>query len=194
LATAERVRFGGHWKRPGVTELDSADDPDNTWATAREWQTGKSGTLRGTAEHAGETSIDRLALREMVRAELQGSWLALLPAPETLAEYSETCPGTAELILCMAEQSVIRKLSSEAELVKADIASAKKDLRVTVSVIVLTFAVAAVSFALEYQVVGIAFVAISVAALIRSSIHERRTLLLPGLPARVRVLPDENAQ
>lgn len=109
-----------------------------------------------------------LVIREALREEIQACWSASL---ETLVEYNEIGPGMAEQILCLAEQSVIQKIELDAKRTKATLESAKTTLRVTVGVIVLAFAAAVVSFALEYQVAGIAFVAISIAALIRSSVH-----------------------
>jgi len=124
-----------------------------------------------SAEPSGtDPPISPAIIREAVHEEIQACWSATLPPPETLAEYNDTIPGTAERILCMAEGAVACKVHIRTMLAGAELETAKTGLKIAFGLNLLSFAASVVSFALRHQLAGIAFVAFSMVTLIKSLI------------------------
>jgi uncharacterized membrane protein len=101
-------------------------------------------------------------IRQIVREEVQASQSASLPPPQTLAEYDQLVPGTAERIVSMTERSAAAKIDIADRLATAGIKAARTGLKIVIGLTVVAFAAAMVFFALGNQTAGVAFAAFSV--------------------------------
>lgn len=107
-------------------------------------------------------------IREVVREEMQGSWSAPLPPPETLDQYNKIVPGAAERILSMTERVLTGKIDTVDKLANSEIEWAKISISVAFGLTLLAFAASVAFFALNNRVAGLAFLSFPVVMLIRS--------------------------
>jgi uncharacterized membrane protein len=100
-------------------------------------------------------------------------WYAPMPDPDTLRQYDELLPGSAERILRMAEVSVMTQHEVDSKLADAEIVSARWSLGLAYSLAVLAIGSAIGFFVAGNQVAGVAFLSMPVVLMVQAMFSDR---------------------